>query len=1477
MLAASNLKGASDNDTLKSLLNSFEAQIRLNGEQAVRERLAKQRHSKAVSATLDNIREFADRGESEQARKSAALMTSTPPEAFTGTLEDSAASEISNNSLLESDMQASIAGDVGFLPTDIVQEDMAKAMMLNNAAEKIAQRQEERGFIGSTIDILMRFIPFYDSWQANKIAGETVEGKTKFGTIKNSIELIDNMSPLEFSKYLDELLVNTEGANLSNVEEFFADLQEEEFVAATQAGAIEALDASIIGAPLVRLAKLAKNGTALLKASGGRELSVGTLEETYARASAGLVDEAEAVEAIEGVLASGLVPTETLIEGIPTKIAKRLQANQGSIQNIKSTVVTERLTPEQIKVATELTKQELLHQARFKTPELMDFNVSVDSLNQVRTASIRFGNENRGYTTKSNATRAARNTYKYKNGSYEITQDANGLHFIELKRQVTETGVQVSELGAYIPSDYKKVGIWDRYVLSADSTSEEITRISAHMSAAAQASIQAQYGRLLKNLKGLNKNKRNNLEVALASSEQQQKWMNVKELKAFYQRNGNKISDDEVLSYYTLQQLNDLDWHIRNSEVVKELARRGNRKINIEAPRFSSKKTPLNGIVREGIDVPEERIIFNTENGRVFNKGEMSSTGLKRFLDDGYRIIEPNDLDITQFRNERVEFLLVKDRNFSDSVIDPVQLNYVAGGHRDYAGNWFIKQARRTIGEVTGRVTYSRPFTHNTGDSLRDLEEHTASLERVRLAFIDDTLTDIEKDIAIRAAMPDLDLAQVSKLAEDKAFSTDTPFVVVRDREIPNMLPDDVHSGARSYEHDDVPGAHDWYSGNNRMYYGHKGNVLPDIQGNAAPLVDPYRTASRAMNNSLKLLAFRNYQVKAIERWVETWGAKLGDVGPKLQTPYTRFSDSKLDPRKATKPEIEMAETQRHHINSLLGMKTESAERFEQTMLNFGEWVNRDMGLVKAGNFIVDKKSKDPLTALRGFVFDAKLGFFDVSQLLLQTQTSVAALTIDPVNGFKAFRDVPLLRMALVNGSDEVMSYLAKNGTKLTGTKPEEFREMVDIIKRTGVSDIGTELSILDDMSVPQIYNNPIARGAQTFRQRGRMFFYEGERINKLVGFSMAYKRFRQANPTKKIDQFDIEKIVANTDTFSVNMTRASNAWWQRGVASVPTQFASYQARLLELMLPQKFGGSRALTSKEKSRLAIGQILLYGSASIPPVLGAQTLYENAVEDVVPSEQAERFLRDGIWDAAIFPIISNVALGGPANTDFSARAGLFGNASLITDMWDPDAGFWELVGGAVYSTGDDFLDAFVKMGRLSNIQNSQDIVPITLDVLSDIASVTSTWSRLERGKFAYDTGFYMSKGGRLIAEVNPQEAVLTAFGIPIKQVSDYYDAAANIRDEKKEDSNISNAIRKLNLEAAALYGRGEFAAAERKIVIAKVILMSGTREDPLRQQRILRQVAPSLTPAWQRGMEDLYNFGLTQEAERSIERFEETRD
>ena len=479
-------------------------------------------------------------------------------------------------------------------------------------------------------------------------------------------------------------------------------------------------------------------------------------------------------------------------------------------------------------------------------------------------------------------------------------------------------------------------------------------------------------------------------------------------------------------------------------------------------------------------------------------------------------------------------------------------------------------------------------------------------------------------------------------------------------------------------------------------------------------------------------------------------------------------------------------EAQRDSIKRFLGFKSRSAELYESGMKRFALWVE---GKTPAGDqiskVVLDKMNSNPTVALKGFAFDLKLGLFDPSQLILQTQTMFAAASIDPVNGFKAMSSMPLVRMALINKSDNLLDLLAKKASKLHGMEPTEFKQMVKELDRSGFGLVNGELVLLDNFTGP-IIGSSIGNATRKARELGRIPFYEAERINRITGYGIAWRRWKTANPTRKIDDIARGEILKIADTFTLNMTKASAAWWQKGILSVPTQFLSYQARMLEFMLPHAVGGSKAIQGPEKIRLLLGQFFLYGTAGVPLLDYVGDKYLEANNEKLTPEQY-RAITSGFWDTMLYSL-SN----GEIDTDFAERAGVgAGFTDFIAKIFSEDTAFLEVIGGPSGAITGKFTESLMTMMDFVS-KTKQGEVVLTPLMIGELAKQTSTWSRLSRARYLWQTGKVLNNKGEIIADgLNKWNSLAAALGIPLRQVTQSYvlnqqsfDQKDYIRDQAK---------------------------------------------------------------------------------------------
>jgi hypothetical protein len=1091
------------------------------------------------------------------------------------------------------------------------------------------------------------------------------------------------------------------------------------------------------------------------------------------------------------------------------------------------------------------------------------------------TLQLRLGNGNKGYADKAGARRAATNVYKYRPNEYTTVFDKEANRWwIAIERTVDETTTAVSNANSLaVYNNLPKFGPISRFLGSAAGHLPPALLRNARAATSSHQAISKEYGKL-KKLQNLPRAQRKKHALAIRHSEEIQKWMNPSELKSFY---GRDVSEKEIVAYYAAKEAQDLEIVLMNASEHILLARQGFRTSTITSPHLKGvgeltvREVELGKVHRGTIlDISNNRKQFHKKGD--FAAGELSALVKAR----GLKVVQIFDHDPKAFTGvPKVDYLLVNADKYTTKPLNPVRIPHVDGPHRAYQATHYIKQGVRETLEETGDVVYLRPITMHTGDDVKALTSYAKSLEDIRLAYVAKNFDEVNR--LIREEAPLLEgVENLEKLIEAGRFRTDMPIGVYRDGQTPARMAGEENT--QFLDGDEGNEIIDYMSSLGRRHKGEK-LTLPGPELLYAPLLNPYEASARALGRVANTQALQNYKIQAVETWVKKYEGLLKDAGS--ETPmYDRFKNSPfkddVNLTKEQRAEIVQAATIRDNVKALLGQRTKLSEYLEQKTFDVGEWVNRDLGLTRSGNFLMDKSSRDPITALRSFAFDRYLGLFAIDQLYVQPSTAILAMTVDPVNGWKAFTAFPQIRMGLINNTPE---FAAKMDTApwraVNNLEKGEYQEIMDVFRRTGRSDVGTESAMLDDPSLASVWNNPIARGGQRVREAGRAFFYEGEKANRIVATVIGYKRWKKKNGGRspKTDR-DMNEINSIATPFMANMDREANAFWQRGILGVPTQFAAYTARVAELSLPRRLGGSAEFTSAEKARLAGGQLLLYGTGSIPPIHFLQQQYENAVGAAMPDGMAEDMLANGVANTALEMIATTVS-GEKVATDIGSRLGIGKN--FFTEIGDPDTGLWEFMLGP---TGKTFYDVYDVMrdsvGRVLAIQASDEVIPVGLEVMSDIASLAGSWDANRKANVALDTGRYLTKTGTWVSDVNPTEAFLMRLRVPLESVTDHYSKNAPLaRRNVVIEKQLVGDLKILNEQINGAIRRGDMEKADRLATASQVLLRAHIHAHGGDPGEIMRRVVDKrmnsmYTDTLQKLYEDQGGV-LTREQERGLER------
>lgn len=859
---------------------------------------------------------------------------------------------------------------------------------------------------------------------------------------------------------------------------------------------------------------------------------------------------------------------------------------------------------------------------------------------------------------------------------------------------------------------------------------------------------------MIKTIQKLSREEGKRLNLVMEDGLQNNKWFDINELKAKYNEiNGKAISDNEVLAYYTSKDINDFEWIVRNNSYRLEKDAQGWKFL-----RSDKLEEPVLGKKVEGT---AERVI-NFETGEVH-------TGP---APHGMKIVK---LEETLFRKgkEPLNHILVKDDTFELLALPGKLLSYNGGGHRIYAGKFFVKQTR--TGYIQGVGEYIRnPLTHIVAESKKDAEVWATQMNTaldILAAFKDKVLsrTAASRQIKELDSIHIKNVGQMEKMIAEGKMNTQK-FEVVFDRELPASTKA-LKGVARSDFTDGSDGISDLYRTQGKLYYSKRGEHLRNPQDELAPTINMFAATSEALNNAMRNGALTNYRIEALESWYK---AALPELDRKYTNSVDAFLHGKLNGKTT---EANQLNTLRDVIKRQIETQTTEGKWMDDVKNSLKKWVyDKDFKGKDAALWVLEK---DPIKAMRGVAFDTKLGFFDPSQMIIQTQTMFAALALSPKFGAQAMSSLPAIKIALMNQSDEMLNYLSKNWKGL-GMEPEEFKTMVKELRSSGIMDVGGEVAFINTFGESITHN--FSKHVKEMRDMSRVIFFQAEQFNRITAYGIAWRELKVLNPTMDMTSKAAKRILAKrTDDYSMNMTTASSAKWQKGITSMAAQFKSYQFRLMENMVVGDF------TVAQKIRLAMSQLAMYGTAGLP---AADWVLEHVYGQ--DADEIKGVLQTGGWDQLVWGHI----VGG--ETNFADRVGIgAGFSQIIREATEKPIA--EFAFGAPGSIVGDITNSILDLHYYFATEGL-NATYITEQVAMDLTKHISSLSRGYRALIAARDGDIVDSKGQTITDAPSRGYIAAALGIPIKEVEDTYELQTRIRLEKDSIREAYDFALKLRLQS-----------------------------------------------------------------------------
>jgi hypothetical protein len=864
---------------------------------------------------------------------------------------------------------------------------------------------------------------------------------------------------------------------------------------------------------------------------------------------------------------------------------------------------------------------------------------------------------------------------------------------------------------------------------------------------------------------------------------------------AYYQMFNKAPTYEQIDAYMAFKQYYDLDWLVRDLDVFKQKAVLGVEKITVASGKdtvtFEGKEVKS---LPRGSKTPFRFAIIDdkgmVQNGDSKFSAYMKDSDWKRvdqLIADGYKVVQAYE-GRTEIAEEMVNFVLV--RNFKRDRVGIMNLNYKEGSRVIQKHPYYIKQPNVALSNGRGRYNGDQTLVNaRSAEEAADILKH---METVRKMIVNRT-PGVRR--YFDENLPMWTLKQFMKAVKDKTIDLNVPFQVTRTGQrtidsgnvvenlrkegltIRDFTTDDEFDLSRQVngrflgERDEV---------NMKVYGSEKGKIfeVPD-----SPVLSPVEALRVSMSNMVDTHVIHDYRLASSRNYTK----EFADI---LEGDRTNFDTEGLsyifEPRYrsgADANRVKVAEGVRTSILALFNNKTiveRQIDMYKEKLVGsirskFGndtaQWVE-DKALPMASNADV---------AMRAFAFHTKMGFFNIRQFFLQSTTMVNVVAISPLHGVKGAQAVMPLTLAAISKKEFTKGF-AKRLSKTMGISEDEFTEMVDTYRRSGFSTVGGDVAYLDNLIPPKLHKGKLKKTVGEVLELGGSPFRGGERIARTMAYATAYSERKAAVKGKALTRADEAWILQRAKDMTGNMTRDSNAAYQRGYGAIVTQFFSYQMRLMEQMMSKK------LTNMEKARLFTGMGAVYGF----PVAAGMTV------GVVPVRE---WLKDILATEGIQydNTVAEPFMDGFAATILEAMSGMdlnvsekFGPGGIPTfyDLLKGDSDLSELLLGASGGIiGDTIADTQpIIKGIISSFDfNDQTNFPILMADLIEPLRNISTVNNAVKLQEAIATGKWISQNENVLTDISLKEAVAGAItGLDPERVSDAFNQleALSVRKERQ---------------------------------------------------------------------------------------------
>lgn len=927
----------------------------------------------------------------------------------------------------------------------------------------------------------------------------------------------------------------------------------------------------------------------------------------------------------------------------------------------------------------------------------------------------------------------------------------------------------------------------------------------------------------------------------------------ISEVQNLWRNRYNELPSEKLLkAYEAFRFSNDVDYFFRNLAITKEKKRAGLMNFALSTGKGSSFLPRIEGKVvdswenNDGITSLLTIWDSDPQNIRSVNSSFLTKADAKQ-IHDG---LQKGELKIIQLspagklelretfkdltrtvkgskggKSKKVavlpdndpDFVIVKTEELNSAEgIGYLHIPYRGGGHLQYhTQSQFISYGK--VYDVTRKDGSVQ--TRYTGDANL-FQAHTKKQGQFVVDYLN-RLRDMElsgaSKAAIKATLANAPVSSKQWALIKKESKLKTPFVLRNGGErtidasqammsIPNLV-DVTKSRLNLYVGNlDMVNLLQREGPLSRVVVDNPSLGNPRFHTSDPRLMSPFHTLETNYNAVLKDLSnLGDIKIKAAEDFVAMFSHTF-DISQGWTKEYARSNpidalfNAPLSKSLSTKDKLAV-EKFRRTMKDFFGMKPALSEKLGFDADDFKFWVvdNARETLQEGGkllNFIEGMTTKSPVAFFKWAAFHEHLGFWRPRQLFQQASGIVNAALIDPKNMAKTFNSSLAMTPLLLRGNDQnFIKHAANLSAKSGGMSAAEFTESFELLQRAGPLEIGLSSGYREEA----VAANYFSKAKRILDRWGPGTFIAGEKMLRLTAWNTAYKKFKTANPTKKITDADIRTIINDMDIMSARMSRASQAPIQKGAMGLVTQFMGYPMRMAELML------GKQLSKSEKLALGLGNAFIYGPVTVAGGLSVyipwhEMLKEQAVASGVDIQEDYGAIMAFNGASSLF---WKILTGNNYEFDRFAPS----EVDILSALFDDEGKAIEkLAGAGITNFVDDMGAVGGFLGDIINdmtmtVSGDQSRLKLVAADFSHLLEQIGTYKDISRMVMMLNIQKYRTTNGTYVGDADGLDAfMINMIGATSGDLSKYYDLGKL----RKAQDDLKFAARKDLLRYADLY-------------------------------------------------------------------------